>query len=101
MSAAAISFSFSSAPDKGARVPAYSREIHSRFPIRTFPATSGTKMRGVVRAIANRALVMLEGEVCEEGSIEGLFSAARHPYTQELLAAIPEPIVSSAAAARA
>jgi peptide/nickel transport system ATP-binding protein len=44
----------------------------------------------VVRTIANRALVMREGEVCEEGQTDELFAAARHPYTQELLSAIPE-----------
>jgi peptide/nickel transport system ATP-binding protein len=44
----------------------------------------------VVRTIANRALVMREGEVCEEGETDALFAAARHPYTQELLSAIPE-----------
>ena len=43
-----------------------------------------------MRTIANRALVMREGEVCEEGETDELFSAARHPYTQELLSAIPE-----------
>ena len=44
----------------------------------------------VVRTIAHRALVMREGEVCEEGETDELFAAARHPYTRELLAAIPE-----------
>jgi peptide/nickel transport system ATP-binding protein len=44
----------------------------------------------VVRTIANRALVMRRGEVCEEGNTDELFEAARHPYTKELLAAIPE-----------
>ena len=44
----------------------------------------------VVRTIANRALVMRDGEVCEEGETDELFAAARHPYTRELLAAIPE-----------
>jgi peptide/nickel transport system ATP-binding protein len=44
----------------------------------------------VVRTIANRALVMRNGEVCEEGGTDELFAAAQHPYTQELLAAIPE-----------
>jgi peptide/nickel transport system ATP-binding protein len=44
----------------------------------------------VVRTIAHRALVMREGEVCEEGEMDELFAAARHPYTRQLLAAIPE-----------
>jgi peptide/nickel transport system ATP-binding protein len=44
----------------------------------------------VVRTIAGRALVMKDGEVCEEGETEQLFVAPSHPYTRELLAAIPE-----------
>jgi peptide/nickel transport system ATP-binding protein len=44
----------------------------------------------VVRTIATRALVMRNGEVCEEGETERLFVSPSHPYTQELLAAIPE-----------
>jgi peptide/nickel transport system ATP-binding protein len=44
----------------------------------------------VVRTIAGRALVMRDGEVCEEGETERLFMAPAHPYTKELLAAIPE-----------
>jgi peptide/nickel transport system ATP-binding protein len=44
----------------------------------------------VVRTIAGRALVMRNGEVCEEGETERLFVSPAHPYTRELLAAIPE-----------
>jgi peptide/nickel transport system ATP-binding protein len=52
----------------------------------------------VVRTIANRALVMRHGEVCEEGETDKLFASASHPYTRELLAAIPElpPVASGA-----
>jgi peptide/nickel transport system ATP-binding protein len=49
----------------------------------------------VVRTIANRALVMRHGEVCEEGDTDQLFAAAQHPYTQELLSAIPELLPST------
>ncbi|MGV1047920.1 MAG: ATP-binding cassette domain-containing protein [Solirubrobacterales bacterium] len=45
----------------------------------------------VVRAIAPRLAVMQQGRVVEEGTCEEVFSAPRHPYTQTLLEAIPEP----------
>ena len=44
----------------------------------------------VVRTIARRAVVMRNGEVCEEDETERLFLAPSHPYTRELLEAIPE-----------
>jgi peptide/nickel transport system ATP-binding protein len=49
----------------------------------------------VVRTITTRALVMKDGEVCEEAEIERLFDDPQHPYTRELLAAIPEPLVAA------
>ncbi len=44
---------------------------------------------GVVREICDRVVVMREGEVCEQGSNEDIFSCAQHPYTKALLAAVP------------
>ena len=41
----------------------------------------------VVRAMADRILVMTQGKVVEDGPAEQVFSAPRHPYTQALLAA--------------
>ncbi|WP_433587953.1 ABC transporter ATP-binding protein [Pseudomonas koreensis] len=41
----------------------------------------------VVRALAHDLIVMKEGEVVERGETRELFAAAKHPYTQELLAA--------------
>jgi peptide/nickel transport system ATP-binding protein len=55
----------------------------------------------VVRTIANRALVMREGEICEEGSTDELFASAKHPYTQELLAAMPDLLSGATASAAA
>jgi len=49
----------------------------------------------VVRTVATRALVMKDGEVCEQADIEQLFSAPAHPYTRELLSAIPESIAAA------
>jgi peptide/nickel transport system ATP-binding protein len=42
----------------------------------------------VVRTIATRILVMKDGEICEAGATEQLFSNPTHPYTQELLSAV-------------
>ncbi|HIP80349.1 MAG TPA: ABC transporter ATP-binding protein, partial [Kiloniellaceae bacterium] len=43
----------------------------------------------VVRHVADRVVVMRHGEVVEEGGVEAVFNAPRHPYTQALLAAVP------------
>ncbi len=44
---------------------------------------------GIVRRIADRVAVMQSGEVVETGSTAAIFGAAKHPYTQALLAAEP------------
>ena len=44
----------------------------------------------VVRMLCDRVAVMYLGRVVETGPIEDIFSRPRHPYTQSLLAAIPE-----------
>ncbi|EPX2829895.1 glutathione ABC transporter ATP-binding protein GsiA [Klebsiella michiganensis] len=44
---------------------------------------------GVVADIADRVLVMYRGEAVETGSVEEIFRAPKHPYTQALLAAVP------------
>ncbi|MFB8188752.1 ABC transporter ATP-binding protein [Microbacterium sp. NPDC055988] len=45
----------------------------------------------VVRRIADRTFVMFGGRVLESGPTDQLWAAPQHPYTQALLAAIPEP----------
>lgn len=45
----------------------------------------------VVRRIADRTFVMFGGRVLESGPTDQLWAAPGHPYTQALLAAIPEP----------
>ena len=44
---------------------------------------------GVVAAIADRVLVLEQGEICEEGAVATLLAAPQHPYTRRLLAAAP------------
>ena len=43
----------------------------------------------VVAEIADRVVVLRHGRVVEEGPLHAVFSAPRHSYTQELLAAVP------------
>lgn len=44
---------------------------------------------GVIAEVADRVLVMYQGQVVEENSIYQLFSAPQHPYTKGLLACRP------------
>jgi peptide/nickel transport system ATP-binding protein len=43
----------------------------------------------VVKAIAARVYVMSAGEIVESGRVSQIFESPRHPYTQQLLSAIP------------
>ena len=45
----------------------------------------------VVRLLCSRVVVMYLGKVIESAPAETLFTASRHPYTQALVAAIPDP----------
>jgi peptide/nickel transport system ATP-binding protein len=44
---------------------------------------------GVVADLADRIAVMRRGVIVETGTSEQVFTAPQHPYTQELLAAVP------------
>jgi len=45
----------------------------------------------VVRYFADRVLVMYLGRIVESAPTSDLWSGAKHPYTQALLAAVPDP----------
>ncbi|QAY70317.1 ABC transporter ATP-binding protein [Xylanimonas protaetiae] len=44
---------------------------------------------GVVADLSDRVMVMKSGRVVEEGTAEELFNRPQHPYTQQLLDAVP------------
>lgn len=45
----------------------------------------------LVRRYADAVAVMQQGQIVECGSVHDIFSSPRHPYTQQLLAATPQP----------
>lgn len=45
---------------------------------------------GVIHHIADRVLVMKDGQIVEAGTADGIFNHPQHRYTQELLAALPQ-----------
>jgi glutathione transport system ATP-binding protein len=44
---------------------------------------------GVVAEMADDVVVMLRGKKVEQGTVDDIFNAPRHPYTRALLAAVP------------
>ncbi|NRB72859.1 MAG: ABC transporter ATP-binding protein [Verrucomicrobiales bacterium] len=54
---------------------------------------------GVIWELADRVLVMKDGEIVERGEVEPIFESPKDPYTRELLSAVPrltdEPLKSS------
>jgi oligopeptide/dipeptide ABC transporter ATP-binding protein len=45
---------------------------------------------GVVAEVADRVCVLYAGNKCEEGTVEEIFTKAKHPYTKGLLASVPD-----------
>ena len=46
---------------------------------------------GVVARLVERVVVMYDGRVVEDAPVAQLFAAPQHPYTERLLAALPNP----------
>jgi peptide/nickel transport system ATP-binding protein len=44
----------------------------------------------VVRAMADEVMVMKDGEIVEMGAADEIYAAPKHPYTQTLLASVPQ-----------
>jgi peptide/nickel transport system ATP-binding protein len=44
------------------------------------------------RYVADRLIVMYAGQIAESGPIENVLTSPRHPYTQLLLSAVPDPM---------
>ena len=51
---------------------------------------------GIVRKMAERVYIMQGGKIVEEGRTEEIFTAPRHPYTRQLLAAEPKGLPPTA-----
>ena len=49
----------------------------------------------VARAVADEVAVMRDGVIVERGSTDQIFEAPEHPYTRELLAAVPHVAVAA------
>src|SRR5918993_1187514 len=62
------------------------RDLHKRLDSAIILITHDM---GVVADLADRILVMKNGIVVESGSGEKIFHSPEHPYTQQLLAAVP------------
>jgi len=43
------------------------------------------------RYVADRLIVMYAGQVAEQGPVEDVLADPKHPYTQLLLSAVPDP----------
>jgi len=48
----------------------------------------------MVRHFAERACVMQNGQLVEQGAVTDLFDRPQHPYTRRLLASVPEPLTA-------
>jgi peptide/nickel transport system ATP-binding protein len=55
---------------------------------------------GVIHHMSDRVLVMTHGRIVEQGDADAIFSRPAHPYTQRLLAALPQLSVREELAGR-
>ena len=72
-----------------AQILEFLKELHDDRPEMTSLFISHNL--AVVRFLCQRVAVMYLGHIVEEGPVETVFAAPRHPYTQALLSAVPLP----------
>jgi microcin C transport system ATP-binding protein len=74
------------------------KELQARFGMAMLLITHDLT---VVRKVADRVMVMTQGEIVEHGTVADVFARPQHPYTRRLMAAEPkgEPVAVSSAAA--
>jgi microcin C transport system ATP-binding protein len=63
------------------------KELQARFGMAVLFITHDL---AIVRKMADRVCVMKDGEIVEQGTVQALFAAPHHSYTQRLLAAEPK-----------
>src|SRR6185312_16112088 len=63
------------------------KDLQARFGMALFLITHDLT---IVRKVADRVLVMTEGEIVESGAVKDIFTTPRHAYTRKLLAAEPK-----------
>ncbi len=71
-----------------AQILALLMELKARFSLTVLFISHDLR---VVRSLCDRVSVMYLGRIVEEGNVEDLFHRPAHPYTEELIRAVPEP----------
>ena len=76
-----------------------STQAHILLLLKQLKATLGLTMvfvshdLSVIRVVCDDVAILQQGEVVEYGPVAEIFARPKHPYTRELLAAIPLPDV--------
>jgi peptide/nickel transport system ATP-binding protein len=71
-----------------ARILLMLKQIHRD---RRLPIILITHDFGVVRALANRVIVMYAGRIQEAGPVDAVLRRPQHPYTKALIQSVPDP----------
>lgn len=70
-----------------AQILALLKKLQQQYPMSLLLITHDL---GVVKAVADRVCVMYAGQIVEQASAEDFFSQVLHPYSQQLLASMPD-----------